>query len=31
MASAKEVTLVDGRTVFGGTPTDAKPVDANRQ
>jgi len=31
MASAKDVTLADGRTVFGGTPGDAKPADFNPQ
>lgn len=31
MASAKSVTLADGRTVFGGTPTDAKPRDNKQQ
>jgi hypothetical protein len=31
MASAKSVTLADGRTVFGGTPSDAKPGESQRQ
>ena len=31
MASAKEVTLADGRTVFGGTPSDAKPAEYKQQ
>jgi Family of unknown function (DUF6152) len=31
MASAKDVTLADGRTVFGGTPSDAKPADSTPQ
>ena len=31
MASAKDVTLADGRTVFGGTPSDPKPAESNRQ
>jgi Family of unknown function (DUF6152) len=31
MASAKEVMLADGRTVFGGTQSDAKPVESNPQ
>ena len=31
MASAKEVTLADGRTVFVGTPIDAKPPEYKQQ
>lgn len=31
MASAKEVTLADGRTVFGGTPSDKAPAESKPQ
>lgn len=31
MASAKSVTLADGRTVFSGTPTDAKATEYKQQ
>jgi hypothetical protein len=31
MASAKDVTLADGRTVFGGTPSEAKPAEYKQQ
>ncbi len=31
MASAKDVTLADGRTVFGGTPSDKAPTESKPQ
>jgi uncharacterized protein DUF6152 len=31
MASAKDVTLADGRTVFGGTPSDKAPIESKPQ
>jgi len=31
LASAKKITLADGRTVFGGLPTDASPSEYKQQ
>jgi hypothetical protein len=31
MASAKKITLADGRSVFGGSPSDANPAEYKQQ